>query len=707
MSAGDERDRRDYRVRRGEDGGREREGVHGRSRREEYDRHEDEGTGRRGLDQAASSVGGDVRLERKRYRSPLQARSDGGLNRASRIRRSRSLEVTYQGASRKEIADAKFGNKKSGRGRTEVGGRKQGKLIDARDSSFRSSNRKINNESGYGSGVNTPREASARGGFRSSRGGGGGGHHGFYSSTPLFGRGGQGARQPDVSVGIGRGGGGGAAQQDVRGGGGRANDFLADKCIGLEKCIADLEEENKILRAGLPKAATVHEMENLKKKLSLANGKIEKLVAKQYKHICIEGGEAKILDKCSDRVKKFIKHFQRSGFDEKDIKHGMQLLFHKLTSKAAWEEIVRMVRSIDDKKAVEGLVKGLSEYLQEESEEDVSCDGLGDSQDMFASGEEDERSHSKDSRAGGRKISVSGSDSDDNVEIGQEAVPRESKNQLTRPKIRSTKKGVKSSAGSSGVLRAADNRKNALAKLKVTRGKKQAKDNEKTFDDEASENLDRQYNEQVLRRKGSPDISSKKGTPAAPRKVRDKTSKSAEEKKGKGLAKDYAVDDKTVHVRFTFGAMVIKGELGKLYNLAEVQKKSDQGGRVLDKNASELVTTFKCGFWPVCDGGVSSLDTLVRGGLVEKPVDHNKVGQLVYICGEHSGQQVVDEVPEDIVSSGDSSLVLKESKLCMNESGLEVGEEENEALVEDSGDVETGGQEEEVLQSQSLLAGKK
>ena len=79
----------------------------------------------------------------------------------------------------------------------------------------------------------------------------------------------------------------------------------------------------------------------------------------------------------------------------------------------------------------------------------------------------------------------------------------------------------------------------------------------------------------------------------------------------------------------------------------------------------------------------------------------------MYSCGEHSGQQVVDEVPEDNVSSGDSSLLLKESKLCMNESGLEVGEDDNEALVEDSGDVETGGQEEEVLQSQSLLAGKK
>ena len=444
-------------------------------------------------------------------------------------------------------------------------------------------------------------------------------------------------------------------------------------------------------------------MENLKKKLALANGKVEKFVAKQYnyKHFCIEGAEAKIVNKCSVRVKKFIKDSLKGGFDEKDVKHSIQLLFLELTGKAAWEEIVRVVRSVGERKDIEGLVEGLSEYLEKESEDDEPCSVSEGSQDMFASGDEEEKGRAKPIRKGGRKISFTRLDSDGNVEIRHKSVPAEIKKQMPMPKINSAKKVVNPQAGSSGSSRAAVNKKKALVK-------RQAKANEKTFDDEASEDLDRQYNEQVLKRKGSPEISSKKGTPAAPRKVRDKGSKSSTAvEKGRRLAKDYSMGDKTVYLRYTFGAMIIKGELGKLYNLAELKKKTDQGGRILDKAAAELATTFKCGFWPVCDGGVCSSDTLVRGGWVEKPIDHNKVGELVYICGDHSGQQVVDEVADDGGCSDDGSIGLKENNLCMDESGVVVEEEKTEGLMEDHGDVAGGGQEEEVLQSQSLLAGKK
>ena len=269
---------------------------------------------------------------------------------------------------------------------------------------------------------------------------------------------------------------------------------------------------------------------------------------------------------------------------------------------------------------------------------------------------------------------------------------------------------------------------------------KQEKENKEEFGDEATPQLNRQYNEGVLRREGSPEISKKKSTPAAPKKEKIKISnvKAIGKAKKKSLASEYPEDEKAVCVTYAMEGIIIRGEKGKVFDLKEVMmKKTEKGGRVLDKNASEIATNYKCGFWPVCGGSVSVTDPMVRGGILEEPKGHKKRNHLVFICGDHSVLQAEPDSDEedDISNTSNSSISLRRAGLCEDTEDEDRGSGDDdevdskegrkgakEDLVADDDDqgvvVEDGSMEEEeceeeeevedlTLQSQSLLGGKK
>ena len=91
------------------------------------------------------------------------------------------------------------------------------------------------------------------------------------------------------------------------------------------------------------------------------------------------------------------------------------------------------------------------------------------------------------------------------------------------------------------------------------------------------------------------------------------------------------------------GNTVILGVLGKLYNLQELRM-TDKGGLVLDKSESDLISSYRCGFWPLFECSINTADIMVRGGMMVEPHDHGKID---IICSEHSGEQVIAEVEED------------------------------------------------------------
>ena len=92
-----------------------------------------------------------------------------------------------------------------------------------------------------------------------------------------------------------------------------------------------------------------------------------------------------------------------------------------------------------------------------------------------------------------------------------------------------------------------------------------------------------------------------------------------------------------------------------------------------------------------------------------EPLDHDKVDTLVYICSEHSGEQVIAEVDED---SDAPSIELRSNKLCDTDSedtNDEVEDSCGEAVEEEEEkESEEGTEDDEgsVMQSQSLLGNK-
>jgi hypothetical protein len=292
------------------------------------------------------------------------------------------------------------------------------------------------------------------------------------------------------------------------------------------------------------------------------------------------------------------------------------------------------------------------------------------------------------------------------------------------------KSGKSPQAGGSGTSKFAEKKRTAFnkrAEMREERKKKQDIENSIELNDDEEENLDSAYNGVVLRREGSPNISAKKGTPNAPKKIKIRANKSGNKVKyvkKRKLVTGYKNEDNPVYVKYTVQGVVIRSVLGKLYNINDLEKKAD-GNRILDKNASELAGTFKCGFWPQCGGTVGRADNMVRGGMVIEPDSHKYYDQFVYICTEHGEHQAVAE-EDDEEDSDAMSIELKKTDLCEDSSDKDSEKEEGteadrdserdegtEAESDASKDVETSGEESDgegfPAQSQSLLlhAGQK
>ena len=167
-------------------------------------------------------------------------------------------------------------------------------------------------------------------------------------------------------------------------------------------------------------------------------------------------------------------------------------------------------------------------------------------------------------------------------------------------------------------------------KLQFATNKKRAfnkRTNDEIFDD-TTEDLDRGYNEAVLKRDGSPEISSKLKAPEPPAKRRGKKSKAEENLVKKNIAEKFDDREKVLEIKYSMENLVIIGKLGEIFNLQEPTQ-GDQGDHVLDKAAKEMVSSYRCGFWPLCGGLVSSNDSMVRGGVLVEPQGHNKINQFV------------------------------------------------------------------------------
>ena len=117
---------------------------------------------------------------------------------------------------------------------------------------------------------------------------------------------------------------------------------------------------------------------------------------------------------------------------------------------------------------------------------------------------------------------------------------------------------------------------------------KQEEMNKTTFSNDDNEDLDRQYNERLLRRAGSPDISKKKGTPNAPHKTKKKhisRNDATEELKKKNISNIIRAGPCPValasYVQFSMGDVVLKTEPGKIIYTKEISRK-ETGGRFLN-----------------------------------------------------------------------------------------------------------------------------
>ena len=660
------------------------------------------------------------RDSRKRSRSPDPPRSP-----ARRERKTKARSSSYDDAGRRKSAgarDSRRASRSKSRGHENKKGSQNGIQIRARDHSFKKEkqepseddrNRKTagnrNNESGYGSELSTPSYGgSSRGNFNSYRGSGvynRGQSGGYNNSTPVSGR---------------------IPRPVIQNSGGKANDFLANRCIALEKQNAALEKEMDEMKANQPKGNTGKENLELQRKLDVANTKLvqandknQKLESNKYKHNGFERNEAKLLQISSEKVKKCIKPLMKEGVDVKDIKHGLQLLFSKLDGKPAWEEIIRMVRSVGVRKNIEGLVKGLRKFLKESSESESEGE-VESSPDMFAgSDEERERPVVSVEKTAEPISDVSEEEPVDKKVKKKDSKPKGATNAKAAAKSPVAKPGKSPKAGTSGTSKFAEKRKSAFNKRAEISKKKQDIENGIELNDDEEENLDTAYNGIVLKRDGSPNISAKKGAPNAPKKIKIRAGKpgnKVKDVKKRSLVTGYKNEDNTVYVKYSMQDVVIRSVLGKLYSIKDM--KAD-GNRILDKNASDLAAIFKCGFWPQCGGTVGRADSMVRGGMVIEPYSHKYYNQFVYICAEHGDHQAVLE-DNDEGDSDAMSIELKKADLCEDSSDMdsekEEGTEEDKDSERDEGtevesdgskDVETSGEESDgegfPAQSQSLL----
>ena len=595
---------------------------------------------------------------KEEFKSPARrsiargTRGVGSSTRTGAIRRSRSISPVRGVKSRK--IDARDHSSKG------IGHKETPRVIN-----------KDHDDSGYSGGFNSPQDGfiayRGRGGFR-------GGQRGNWNSTPQHGRGGYGAFQ----------------KQD-----GRIADILAKECAEYKVKCASYEIDIQELQKAAPKAQTLKEINDLKLKLEKANGrliemrdKIETMNDDKYKHKVCFTNEKELLDSCSARAKKNIKPLLQNEMEVSEIKSAMLLLFHRLEGVDSWEAILDMVKAVGSRSMIEGLMVGLREYLD----------------DMKEVGNDSKAEENSSKVAKVRKISFPSSDGDSNVndegDIEGGKVMADSKEENSK---RSPKKKAKLSVASKAKIE--KRREAAKVKLAVHKEKDAA------FNDDQEENLDRQYNEQVLRRAGSPDISEKKATPKAPQK--DKKKKSVIDKlKRKNLLDSEAGGSQSKYIWFVMGDVVIKGEQGKVVHMRNIIKKSEKGSRILDKNTTEAISGFKCAFYPMCKNTISAQENMAREGTVIMPKDHIKHGKTVYICREHieTDYESIDEnvssvegspklrsmigSVEDIFENDDSD---KKSVASNGDSDKDDNEQVEGA--EEDGDVFEG-------QSQSLLGMK-
>ena len=625
---------------------------------------------------------------KKRYRSPptLPSRNEDSTKRADR------------------------------RSTTDHGGKvvKEERTIDARDHGFKTGRSYRNEDTGYGSSfIATPVGVGNHGWYDDSRGWWGGrgrgNTRGFATSTPASGRGR--AR-------------GGVYKEQVGSVGGRANDFLAEKCQALE-------DENKKLRAELPKAGTLQELESLKNKLTEVSEKLEKsetellkMASNKYKHKTDPKENERLSKDTTSRVKKWLEQLLHGNYSKKDIKYAIRNLFMKLNGKDAWEEAIRMVRRFDEKEAVMGIITGLSEYTSGTVEAKDDSNGTIEKDNIE---NEREKKQTK-SRKVERKISFSNSNEtivggDENIKAPMKGKKDDDKKVLkskSKPKKKLTEASPK--AETSGTSKFASNKKKAFIIRTECNKKKQEEVNIEIFDD-TTEDLDRGYNNVVLKRAGSPEVSAKIKAPEAPMKKKTKNPKTKGGEVSRKIAGTFPNDEEFEKVKYSVDNMVVIGVLGKQYNLQELRR-TDKGGRVLDKTGKDLVSSYRCGFWPLCGGSVNSSDIMVRGGTLVEPKEHDKHNTLIYICSEHGGERVPKELEEE---DDEPSIVLRGNKLCGTDSEREEGgdsceeeleesEKESEDDEEQESDKEEGkesadeleeNKEEDMLQSQSLLGIKK
>ena len=209
----------------------------------------------------------------------------------------------------------------------------------------------------------------------------------------------------------------------------------------------------------------------------------------------------------------------KEGVDVKDIKQSLQLLFSKLDGKPAWEELLKMVRYVGVRKNVEGLVKGLRKFLKESSVRESEGD-VESSPDMFAASdvERDVAVASVEETAEAMS-EVSDEEPAEKKVKKKDSKPKGATKAKVAAKVPVAKSGKSPQAGGSGTSKFAEKRKKAFNKRAEISKKKQDIENSIELNDDEEENLDSAYNGVVLRREGSPNISAKKGTPNAPKKL--------------------------------------------------------------------------------------------------------------------------------------------------------------------------------------------
>ena len=248
-------------------------------------------------------------------------------------------------------------------------------------------------------------------------------------------------------------------------------------------------------------------------------------------------------------------------------------------------------------------------------------------------------------------------------------------------------------------------------KKKVSR-RRQEEVNTEAFNVDDEEGLDRQYNEGVLRRDGSPNVSDKLGAPSTPIKPKNtrklSKTKSTEALKRKNISGLIRARPRPVaaakYVRFSMGGMILKSEQGKITYTKDILK-NESGMKILDKATTELAGSFKCAFWPGCVGTVNMKGKMVRGGTVVEPADHPKQGTIVYICDEHDESEIETEGEEEeqqLESLGSDTSY--DGDLSGKGSSSNTIDDIDDAVVEKNEGEEDQDMFAEDLMSQSLLS---